>query len=446
MNSMERLFKSLSTYQIISLSFILLIFSGALLLMLPFASQSGDTLNFLDALFTATSASCVTGLVVVDTGHYFTVFGQLVIITMIQLGGLGIMTFATLFSVAVGKRINLQERLRIQESLNQGEIHGIVSFCLRIVKLTVIIEFFFGTLLAIRFLPIFGFKGLYYGYWHAISAFCNAGFDLMGDYTSFSNYVGDVPINLIITSLIILGSTGFTVMADVIYKPKFSSLRLHSKIALLTTLFLIVAGTFGIYYMEHANNLTIGNLSEGQKILASYFQAVTPRTAGFNTIPIENMRQSTLLLVIMLMFIGASPASTGGGIKTTTFAVVVLSIRNMLHGNNDLVLFDRRIDNSFVYRAFVITVLAIVWISIATLFIAYFERATFLHVLFEVVSAFATVGLSTGISRNLCAESKIVLILTMFAGRVGILTFALALTSRHRVGNIRYPKEKIMIG
>ena len=316
----------------------------------------------------------------------------------------------------------------------------------RSVKLTVIIEFFFGTLLAIRFLPIFGFKGIYYGYWHAISAFCNAGFDLMGDYTSFSNYVGDVPINLIITSLIILGSTGFTVMADVIYKPKFSSLRLHSKIALLTTLFLIVAGTFGIYYMEHANNLTIGNLSEGQKILASYFQAVTPRTAGFNTIPIENMRQSTLLLVIMLMFIGASPASTGGGIKTTTFAVVVLSIRNMLHGNNDLVLFDRRIDNSFVYRAFVITVLAIVWISIATLFIAYFERATFLHVLFEVVSAFATVGLSTGISRNLCAESKIVLILTMFAGRVGILTFALALTSRHRVGNIRYPKEKIMIG
>lgn len=446
MDSMEKLFKGLSTYQIISLSFIILIFSGALLLTLPFASQDGTSLNFLDALFTATSASCVTGLVVVDTGHYFTVFGQLVIITMIQLGGLGIMTFATLFSVAVGKRINLQERLRIQESLNQAEIHGIVKFCLRIVKLTVAIEFTFGTLLALRFFPEFGWKGIYFGYWHAISAFCNAGFDLMGNYDSFCNYVTDVPVNLIITSLIILGSTGFTVMADIIHKPKFATLRLHSKIALITTLFLIVAGTLGVYYMEYANNLTLGNLTTGQKLLASYFQAVTPRTAGFNTVPIENMRQSSLLLLIMLMFIGASPASTGGGIKTTTFAVVVLSIRNLLHGSNELVLFDRTVENSFVHRAFVITVLAILWIATGTLFIAYFEKATFLNVLFEVVSAFATVGLSTGISRNLCAESKIVLILTMFAGRVGILTFALALTSRHRVGNVRYPKEKIMIG
>ena len=446
MDSMEKLFKSLSTYQIISLSFILMIFSGALLLMLPFASQGETALSFLDALFTATSASCVTGLVVVDTGTYFTVFGQLVIILMIQLGGLGIMTFATLFSVAVGKKINLQERLRIQESLNQGEIHGVVSFCLRIVRLTFIIEFFFGTLLALRFIPLFGMRGIYYGYWHAISAFCNAGFDLMGNFNSFSGFATDIPLNLVITSLIILGSTGFTVMSDVIYKPKFSALRLHSKIALLTTLFLIIVGTIGIYYMESTNNLTIGGLTSGEKLLTSYFQALTPRTAGFNTIPIENMRQSSLLLLIMLMFIGASPASTGGGIKTTTFAVVILSIRNMLHGNNDLVLFDRRIDNTFVYRAFVITVLAVTWIGVATLFIAYFEKAAFLHVLFEVVSAFATVGLSTGLSRNLCAASKIVLILTMFAGRVGILTFALALTSRHRVGNVRYPKEKIMIG
>lgn len=446
MDSMERLFKGLSTYQIILLSFLILIFSGALLLMLPFASRGGQHLNFLDALFTATSASCVTGLTVVDTGRYFNWFGQLVIVTMIQLGGLGIMTFATLFSVAFGKKINLQERLRIQESLNQGEIHGVVKFCLRIVKLTFAIEFFFGTLLALRFLPIFGLKGIYFGYWHAVSAFCNAGFDLMGNYESFGGYVSDIPVNLIITSLIILGSTGFTVMTDVIHKPKFSVLHLHSKIALITTLFLIVAGTLGIYYMESGNALTLGNLSSGQKLLASYFQAVTPRTAGFNTVPIENMRQSTLLFLIMLMFVGASPASTGGGIKTTTFAVVILSIRNMLHGSSDLVLFDRRIDNTFVYRAFVIVVLAVLWISGSTLLIAYFEKAAFLHVLFEVVSAFATVGLSTGLSRHLCAASKIVLILTMFAGRVGILTFALALTSRHRVGNVRYPKEKIMIG
>ncbi|NLU44912.1 MAG: Trk family potassium uptake protein, partial [Acholeplasmataceae bacterium] len=348
------MFPRFSTYQIIALTFLGLIFCGTLLLMLPVASNPGQSLPFIDALFTATSASCVTGLVVVDTAEYFSTFGQMVIIFLIQLGGLGIMTFATLFSIAFGKKINLQERLRIQESLNQSEVEGVVRLCMRVVKYSLVIEFVFGTMLAVHFFPLFGAKGIYWGYWHAVSAFCNAGFDLMGGFRSLTMFAADWSVNLIITSLIILGSLGFNVMEDIISKRNFADLRLHSKIVLLTTLALIVVGTGAIWAMESGNVDTLGSLTTSQQVMASYFQAVTPRTAGFNTLPIDKMHESTLFVIIMLMFVGASPASTGGGIKTTTLAVILMTTWNLVRGKEDLVIFNRRIEDRVIDKAFII--------------------------------------------------------------------------------------------
>ena len=441
-----KIFPHFSTYQIIALTFFGLISFGTLLLMLPMSSNTGQSLPLIDALFTATSASCVTGLVVVDTAEYFSTFGQMVIIFLIQLGGLGIMTFATLFSIAFGKKINLQERLRIQESLNQSEVEGVVRLCMRVVKYSLVIEFVFGTMLAVHFFPLVGAKGIYWGYWHAVSAFCNAGFDLMGGFRSLTMFATDWPVNLIITSLIILGSLGFNVMEDIINKRNFADLRLHSKIVLLTTLALIVVGTGAIWFMEAGNADTLGNLTTSQQVLASYFQAVTPRTAGFNTLPIDKLHESTLFVIIMLMFVGASPASTGGGIKTTTFAVVVLTTWNLIRGKEDLVLFNRRIEDRIIYKAFIILTIGVIWVCVGTFFISYFENARFLNMFFEVMSAFATVGLTAGETQRISDASKIVLILTMFAGRVGVLTFAMALMNKNKVSNIKYPKERIMIG
>lgn len=433
-----------STYQTIALTFAALITCGTLLLMLPFASTTGQPLDFLDALFTATSASCVTGLTVVDTGRYFTLFGQIVILLLIQLGGLGLMTFATLFSVAFGKKISLQERLRIQESLNESELTGVVKMCLHIFKFTLLIEFFFGSLLALCFYDTLGLKGVYFGYWHAVSAFCNAGFDLFGDFVSLTNYAANLPVNLIITTLITLGSLGFTVMEDVLQKKNFKHLRLHSKLVLTTTAVLTVVGTLGFLFLESGN--TMATLPLNERVLISYFQAVTPRTAGFNTIDLGNLRTVSFMFMIVLMFIGASPASTGGGVKTTTFALCILAIRNLLHGNPELVIFDRRVEDTYVHRAFSILGLAVLWIVGATMLVANFEAANMEIIMFEVVSAFATVGLSTGLSQHLTEPSKVVLILTMFAGRVGIMTFAMALVGKGKPENVRYPKEKIMIG
>ena len=436
-----------SPSQIIALTFAGLILTGALLLMLPLSSAQGTWLPFVDALFTAASASCVTGLVVVDTGTYFSLFGQLVLIALIQLGGLGLMLFATLFSVAMGRRISLQDRLNIQASLNQNDMEGLVRMCIRVAKYTLAIEGFFGTILAFRFYPEFGLRGIYYGYWHAISAFCNAGFDLFGQYQSLVRYVTDPTINLVICILIVLGGLGFAVMSDCLEKKfRFARLRLHSKMVLVATAALIVAGTVGFAFLEHGNMGTIGSLSPAGQFWASLFQSVSPRTAGFNTVDINSMRSPTMVLTILLMFIGASPASTGGGIKTTTFALLLLNIWQVLHGKDECVVYGRRIGDETMFQAFAITSMSLIWVTAAVLCITYLEDTSFLYALFEVVSAYATVGLSTGLSQHLCTASKIILTLTMYTGRVGVMTFALALTARKDSGHIRSPEEKIIIG
>ncbi len=435
-----------SPSQLIALTFVGLILAGALLLMLPIASTDGSSLSFVDALFTATSASCVTGLVVVDTGTYFSVFGQLVVIALIQLGGLGLVLFATLFSVVMRKKIDLQSRLNIQASLNQNELDGVVRMSLRIAKYTAAIEAFFGTVLALRFFPEYGLKGIYFGYWHAVSAFCNAGFDLFGHYQSLTAFVGDPVVNLSICLCIILGGLGFAVMRDVLKKRNFRQLKLHSKLVLTVTATLIVVGTAVIAFLEWHNPGTLGSLSSSDALWASFMQSVSPRTAGFNTIDMNALRIPTMIFIILLMFIGASPASTGGGIKTTTFALILLNISQVVRGRSECEIFGRRVGNDTIFQAFAITSMSMLWVVSATLLVTCLEDTSFLYALFEVVSAFATVGLSTGLSQHICTASKIILILSMYAGRVGFMTFALALTAQKPEKHIHYPKENIIIG
>jgi trk system potassium uptake protein len=435
-----------SPSQLIALTFVGLILAGAVLLMLPIASTDGSSLSFVDALFTATSASCVTGLVVVDTGTYFSVFGQLVVIALIQLGGLGLVLFATLFSVVMRKKIDLQSRLNIQASLNQNELDGVVRMSLRIAKYTAAIEAFFGTVLALRFFPEYGLKGIYFGYWHAVSAFCNAGFDLFGHYQSLTAFVGDPVVNLSICLCIILGGLGFAVMRDVLKKRNFRQLKLHSKLVLTVTATLIVVGTAVIAFLEWHNPGTLGSLSGSDALWASFMQSVSPRTAGFNTIDMNALRIPTMIFIILLMFIGASPASTGGGIKTTTFALILLNISQVVRGRSECEIFGRRVGNDTIFQAFAITSMSMLWVVSATLLVTCLEDTSFLYALFEVVSAFATVGLSTGLSQHICTASKIILILSMYAGRVGFMTFALALTAQKPEKHIHYPKENINIG
>lgn len=441
-----KILQRMSTYQIVALTFLILISVGTGLLMLPMASAGVNSLSFVDALFTSTSAVCVTGLVVVDTGTYFSVFGQMIILMLIQIGGLGVMTFASLVSIAIGKKINLRERLLLQEALNQEKVSGVVRLTLKVVKYTFFIEFLFGSVLAYHLYGLYGEKGIYFGYWHAVSAFCNAGFDLFGNFDSLTAFVGDGVINFCVMSLIILGGMGFVVMDNIFRARRFRDLTLQSKIVTISTIGLIFFGTVLIWLLEEKNPATIASLTTGDQWLASMFQAVTPRTAGFNTLPLERMTEGSLFLTIILMIIGASPASTGGGLKTTTFAVVVLAAWAMLHGRSEIVIFGRRIAKKSVNKAFSIVVLAILLVSVITLGISVIEDLPIIHVLYEVASAFGTVGLSVGITRDLSEISKLLLVFTMFAGRVGVLTFAMLLLHKPKTDKIKYPEEQIIIG
>lgn len=437
----------LTPYQILSLGFAGLIFAGTALLMLPVSSVDGLSMRFVDALFTATSAVCVTGLVVVDTGKHFTLFGQTVIIGLVQVGALGIMTMATLMAVVMRKKIQLRDRLVMQEALNQLTFSGVVRLVLYVIQVSLLIEFVGGTLLAFFFYQDFGSAGIYFGYWHAISAFCNAGFDVFGSAGgSAMDYVGHLGVNLVLTFLVILGGLGFSVLSEIKRHNKFQRYSLHTKVVLTTTVILIFLGTFSIFLLEYNNIKTLGNLSLEGKVLGSYFQAAAARTAGYSTIHTGNMADATLFLVLLLMFIGASPGSTGSGIKTTTFAVIVSSIWSMIRGRNEAQMFYRRIPSATVYKAFAIFFTAASLIVSMTMILSISEDFSFIQILFEVVSAFSTTGLSTGITAGLSDYGKLCLVLTMFVGRIGPVTFALALAMKSERRVIQYPEGKISIG
>jgi trk system potassium uptake protein TrkH len=334
----------------------------------------------------------------------------------------------------------------MQEALNQVTMSGVVRVTAYVVKLTLTIEFIGGTILALRWFSDYGWKGIYFGYWHAISNFCNAGFDLIGEFRSLTPYVDDVVVNLVVTTLIILGGIGFTVIADVLTNRSFGKFALHTKLVLVTTAVLLVVGTLGILALESDNPDTIADLSWTGKLLGSYFQSVTARTAGANTLDIGKMESGTLFLIVILMFIGASPASTGGGIKTSTAGVLAASIWAMITGKEDAQMFARRIPIQTIHKAFAVVFISAAVVVLVTLILSVTENAPFINILFETTSAFGTVGLSTGITPSLSVIGKLLLSLTMFTGRVGPVTLALAIALRAQKAHIKYPEGKIIIG
>lgn len=442
----------LTPAQVLVIGFAVIILVGALLLTLPQASQDGQRLAFIDALFTATSATCVTGLVVVDTGSHFTLLGQLIILVLIQIGGLGFMAMSILIAMVMGQKIGLRSRMLAQEAFNQMNLAGVVNLTRRIVLITIFIEVIGAIILSARWSLDFPLgTAIYYGIFHSISAFCNAGFDLMGDFGSLTIYQGDWVVNLTIISLFILGGLGFVVLSELYNYPKYKYLSLHSKMVLRVTAILSLVGLVLIFALEYFNTRTLYSLSFTNKLLVSFFQSVTTRTAGYNTLIIGDMTDASLFIMIILMFIGASPGSTGGGIKTTTFGAMLLAVRSTINGQEDVEFSGKRISREIVRRAFAITVIALFLITIVTTILSVTESENivgrdFIRVLFEVVSAFGTVGLSTGITPDLTPIGKILLSMVMFMGRLGPLTIAVALAYRRKKSIFRYPEDRIIVG
>lgn len=427
--------------------FAAIILIGAELLSLPIASASGQPTRWIDALFTATSATCVTGLVVVDTGTHYSTFGQIVILTMIQLGGLGFMTMATLFAIFFKRRISLKERLALQEALNQTSIEGIVRLVQKVVLYSLTIQVTGAVLFTIRFLfDMSPGRAAYYGIFHAISFFNNAGFDIMGNFRSFMGYVSDPWMNATAMLLIVLGGIGFVVLSDLAEYRSKRKLSLHSKVVLSMSGILIVVGTIVIFAFEYTNRETMGPLGFGERLMAALFQSVSPRTAGVNTLDIASLRQATQFIIILLMFIGASPGSTGGGIKTTTFAALIGAVSAMIRGREDVVLFRLRLAEERVFKALTVTMFALAIVLTATMILSTTEDHHFLMILFEVTSAFSTVGLSMGLTSDLTPAGKIVIILMMFIGRLGPLTLSYAIAPRRERQKYRNAEGKIIIG
>ena len=438
----------LSPVRLIALGFFLVIFVGAGLLCLPVAYK-GEAPGFLNALFTSTSATCVTGLVVRDTYTGWTLFGQLVILFLIQLGGLGFMTVFTLISSALGRRMGLYDRKVLMQSAGNISLGGVGSLISRIIPFTFVFEGVGALLLAIRFVPEFGWgRGLYFSVFHAISAFCNAGFDLMGVRSPFSSltaFVDDPIVTLTISALIIIGGLGFLVWRDLAANRfRWSKCQMHTKLVLTTTGTLVLGGW--LLFLGLERNASLEGLSIGEKLLASFFEAVTPRTAGFNTTDLNAMSESGNLLTNVLMLIGGSPGSTAGGIKTTTIAVLVLSVLASSKGYTRVNAFRYSIARDMLRQASSIVFIYLGMSLAATMALCVFDPITLKQAMFEVNSAIATVGLSLGITPALSAASRIVLIILMYAGRIGGLSFVLLFSERRSEPPIDRPVGKLLIG
>ena len=437
---------------ILALGFLAVILLGTVLLALPAASRSGKGIGLFDSLFTATSAVCVTGLVAVDTGTTFSVFGQIVLLILIQVGGLGFMVFATMIMVALGRKISIRGRMLIRESMNGASLSDLGRLTWLYLLLSIAIETVGTVFLSIRLVPLLGWKhGIWMALFHSVSAFCNAGFDLFGNYASLTAFSGDPLVLLTVAVLIILGGLGFAVILETLRNRQgFRSLTLHTRIVLLTTLGLVLTGTVFYWLAERSNAETLAGFGEGEKILNAFFQSVTMRTAGFNSFDLSRFRDGSKLFSSVLMMIGASPASTGGGIKTTTFAALVLLMLSVVRGENEVNVARRRLSADIARRALAVAVLFLTTLVTGTLIISFIENGRFplADILFEASSAMGTVGVSAIGTPNLHPASRAVLLPMMFLGRVGPLTLAFAVAKRQgRIKTLsKHPEERIMIG
>ncbi|MEG0667573.1 MAG: TrkH family potassium uptake protein [Clostridium sp.] len=437
-----------SEVQILAIGFVILIFTGGTILSLPISSANGEYTPFLDALFTATSASCVTGLVTLDTGTHWNLFGQVVIMMLIEIGGLGFMSFATFISVLLGRRITLKNRLVVQESMNAFNIQGLVKMVKYVMGFTFAIQGFGALLLSTQLVPEFGIgKGMFYSVFHSVSTFCNAGFDLFGNFSSLTGYSDNSIILLTISALIAIGGLGFTVLLEIYNFKSVKKLSLHTKAVLLITTILIVGGTLAILILEFNNPETLGPMGVKDKIVNSVISSISPRTAGVNSISIPDMTTASLFLTIILMFIGGSPGSTAGGLKTTTFGIIICTLISVIRGREDVELFKRRFPKSLVYKAVSLLLLGSGLVLTVTMILTITEPGEdFISLLYEATSAFGTVGLTTGVTQRLSSIGKIIIIVTMYLGRVGPLTVALAFASRNKRSKFKYPEGKILIG
>lgn len=437
---------------VIVMGFAIIILIGAGLLTLPISAQSGKPTAYLDALFTATSATCVTGLVRVGTATHWSGFGQVVILLLIQVGGLGFMSLASVASFLIRRKITLRERMVMSAGLNLDDNAGIVRLTRRVLFGTFAFEGMGAILLSIRFVPRYGLaQGIKMGVFHSVSAFCNAGFDLIGTpdnpFASLVGYADDPLVNLTIMTLIVIGGLGFFVWGDIWDKRRFCRFRLHTKLVLTTTALLLAAGTVLTLVFEWSNPATIGNLPLPEKLLAAAFQSVTLRTAGFNTIDQAALTGPSQALACLLMLIGGSPGSTAGGIKTVTAAVLVLSALSALRGRTVVSAFGRTIVTRSIMNAVTMMIVGGALSLTGTCIISHVEAAPFGQCLFEAVSAFATVGLSMGLTPTLSAPSCLILITLMYLGRVGVLTLGVAVLMRHHAPpKMHYPNANVMVG
>jgi len=434
----------------IALGFMVMILVGALLLMTPLASRSGHVTPFLDCLFTATSASCVTGLIPFDTATNWTMFGQIVIIVMIQIGGLGFVTISMIFAFAFHRKIGLRTRTLLKESGNMLYIGGIVSLARKALQRTLFFEAAGAALLCIRFIPEMGLgTGIYYGIFHSISAFCNAGFDLMGTWygpgTSLIHYQTDPLVSLTICALIIIGGIGFFVWDDIAANGlHFHRYRLHTKVVLTATFILIIGGTVLFLILENGN--LFAGRTPGQKLLMAFFQSVTPRTAGFNSVDESSLTEGSKLVTMLLMFVGGSPGSTAGGIKTTTFVLMMLIVGYAATNDSQCHIFGRRVNVETLRKAASFFVLNLSLVTIGTLLICSMSTFSLSDAFFEAFSAMGTVGLTLGISGSGNQAALVILTMLMYLGRVGGLSFALAFTEKRQPRQLEYPEEPIIIG
>jgi len=441
----------LSPAQALAASISGLVAAGTILLALPFSS-TGRPLGWVDALFTSTSAVCVTGLVVVDTPKDLTLAGQLVVMLLIQAGGLGYMTITTVVAMALGKRLSLRDRLTLQEALNLQTGEGLVQFTLGVLRLTLVFELAGALLLTLWWWGDMGLgRAAYSGLFHSVSAFNNAGFALFSD--SLIGFRSDVVVNLVISTLFICGGLGFVVLQDLIRLKRVTRLSLHTRFVLVLTAALTLGGTLMIYVLERGNPATLGTVSQGEAWMAAYFQSVTTRTAGFNSLNLADLHGATLFVMMVLMFIGASPGGTGGGVKTTTFGITVAALWATIRGDDETVLFKRRLAPALVARAFFISLIAFLALNVVAGLLLIQERLPLMHVLFETTSAFGTVGLSIGaadrplsLAGDFSASAKLLIVAMMFAGRVGPLTLAVALAQRRQKPRLRYPEGTVLIG
>lgn len=437
----------LNSAQFLVLGYLAAIVTGGILLALPIAVH-GEPLDFISALFTSTSAVCVTGLTVIDIGTKLTTFGQVVVLALVQIGGLGVATMSTLMFLMLGKRVPLRGRLLIARSFNQDSIEGMVRLIKYIAVVTVVTELVGTAILTAHWWQMAGGpRAIWLGLFHAISAFNNAGLDIFGHFQSFTPFVGDIVVNMVIIGLLIVGGLGFIVIAELNSRHEHQ-LSLHTRMVLFSTGILLAVGFLGFLLLEWSNTGSLGDQPVPVRLLAALFQSVTPRTAGFNTIALGNLQPATLLLTIILMFIGASPGGTGGGVKTTTVTTLIAYIVAIIRGKEEPEFFKRRISLESARKALVVVSLSIICIigAVLTLTITEGDRFTFIQILFETTSAFGTVGLTLGVTPLLSAAGRLLIAFIMFIGRIGPLTAAIALTPSDPRHPVRYAEEKVIVG